>query len=402
MKRGRFPAAYWWVWAGSLVNYAGSFVVPFFAYYLTGRQGFGPAQVGLVATLYGAGGVASTVAAGVAADRFGRRPTLLVAQLAAAAATLAVGFADGLPLIAVLAFVLGFTAFGAAPVLSALVADVVPEQDRKRAYALHYWAVNLGFAAAPVLAGLLAGHDYRWLFAGDALTTALCAVLIAWRVPEVRATNAEEKEAASGPGLLHAVRDRALITLLLTVFGIVVVYTQYQVTQPIAMREAGLSPAVYGLVSAVNGAVIVVFQPLVARLAERCDDSRLLAAGALLLGVGMASTAFAHSAAGFAACVAVWTLGEAIAMPTSNAVVARLAPPGLQGRYQGLYAMTWALAAVAAPLAGGWTFGCFGGAPVWAGCLVLGTLAAGGAVVLGRGAERPVPTAETLTLGARN
>ncbi|MFF4406141.1 MDR family MFS transporter [Streptomyces sp. NPDC001404] len=390
------------MWAGSLVNHAGSFVVPFFAYYLTGRQGFGPAQVGLVATLYGAGGVASTVAAGVAADRFGRRPTLLVAQLAAAATTLAVGFADGLPLIAVLAFVLGFTAFGAAPVLSALVADVVPEQDRKRAYALHYWAVNLGFAAAPVLAGLLAGHDYRWLFAGDALTTALCAVLIAWRVPEVRATNAEEKEAASGPGLLHAVRDRALITLLLTVFGIVVVYTQYQVTQPIAMRAAGLSPAVYGLVSAVNGAVIVVFQPLVARLSERCDDGRLLAAGALLLGVGMASTAFAHSAAGFAACVAVWTLGEAIAMPTSNAVVARLAPPGLQGRYQGLYAMTWALAAVAAPLAGGWTFGRFGGAPVWAGCLVLGTLAAGGAVVLGRGAERPVPTAETLTLGARN
>lgn len=144
----------------------------------------------------------------------------------------------------------------------------------------------------------------------------------------------------------------------------------------------------YGLVSAVNGSVIVVFQPLVARLAERCDDSRLLAAGALLLGAGMASTAFAHSAAAFAACVAVWTLGEAIAMPTSNAVVARLAPPGLQGRYQGLYAMAWALAAVAAPLAGGWTYGRFGGAPVWAGCLALGVVAATGAGVLGRALRR--------------
>ncbi|GHF38530.1 MFS transporter [Streptomyces morookaense] len=382
MGRGRFPAAYWWVWTGSLINHAGAFVVPFFAYYLTGRQGFGPAQVGLVATLYGAGGVASTVAAGAAADRFGRRPTLLVSQLAAAATTLAVGLADGFGSIAVLAFILGFTSYGAAPVLSALVADVVPEPDRKRAYALHYWAVNLGFAAAPVLAGLLAGHDYRWLFAGDALTTALCAVLIAWRVPEVRTANAGTAEPTSGAGLLHALRDRALLTLLPAVFAMVLVYTQYQVTQPLAMRAAGLSPAVYGLVSAVNGAVIVVFQPLVARLADRCDDARLLAAGALLLGAGMASTAFDHSAAAFAVSVAVWTLGEAIAMPTSNAVVSRLAPPGLQGRYQGLYAMTWALAAVAAPLAGGWTFSRFGAAPVWAGCLVLGALAAGGAVVL--------------------
>ncbi|MEU7166177.1 MFS transporter [Streptomyces morookaense] len=201
---------------------------------------------------------------------------------------MAVGLADGFGPIAVLAFIPGFTSYGAAPVLSALVADVVPEP----------------------------------------------------------------------------------------------LYTQYQVTRPLAMRAAGLSPAVYGLVSAVNGAVIVVIQPLVARLAEPCDDARLLAAGALLLGAGMASTAFDHSAAAFAASVAVWTLGEAIAMPTSNAVVSRLAPPGLQGRYQGLFAMAWALAAVAAPLAGGWTFSRFGGAPVRAGCLVLGALAAGGAAVL--------------------
>ncbi|MEU8968261.1 MFS transporter [Streptomyces monashensis] len=143
----------WWVWGGSLINHAGSFVIPFFAYYLTSQHHFGPVQVGFVAMLYGAGGVMSTVVAGVAADRLGRRPTLLVSQLVAAATMLGLGFADNTRLIAVLAFVLGCASYAAGPVLSAIIADVVPVDDRKRAYAIHYWAVNLGFAIAPVLAG---------------------------------------------------------------------------------------------------------------------------------------------------------------------------------------------------------------------------------------------------------
>ncbi|GHF69356.1 MFS transporter [Streptomyces mashuensis] len=387
MKLGRFPAAYWWVWAGSLVNHAGSFVIPFFAYYLTSKQGFTPLQVGLVATLYGAGGVLSTVVAGVAADRIGRRPTLLVSQAGAAGAMLALGFAHHVALIDVLAFVLGFTSYAAGPVFSAMIADVVPEEDRKTAYAVHYWAVNLGFAAAPVLAGLMAGSGYVWLFVGDAATTAACAVLIAWRVPEHRpgqdGADADGEQAQGGLG--SVLKDHVFTALLLITLGVVVIYTQYQVTQPIAMQEAGLSPRMYGLVSAVNGALVVVIQLPVTRLVDRYHDDLLLAGGALLLGAGMALTAFAHGPAMFAASIAVWTLGEAVVMPTSAAVVSKLAPAHLQGRYQGLYGMAYALAAVIGPLTGGWAFGHLGGGAVWTGCLVLGVASAAGALLVGRG-----------------
>ena len=44
------------------------------------------------------------------------------------------------------------------PAFSAIVTDLVPTPDRARAFALNYWAVNLGFAAAAILGGLLASN----------------------------------------------------------------------------------------------------------------------------------------------------------------------------------------------------------------------------------------------------
>ena len=49
-----------------------------------------------------------------------------------------------------------------------------------------------------------------------------------------------------------------------------------------------------------------------------------------------------------------WTLGEIATLPMFSSVVADLAPRGMRGRYQGVYAATsWGLASFAGPLAGG-------------------------------------------------
>ena len=37
-----------------------------------------------------------------------------------------------------------------------MMIDVVPERDRMRAFSLNYWAINLGFACAAILAGFAA------------------------------------------------------------------------------------------------------------------------------------------------------------------------------------------------------------------------------------------------------
>ena len=45
---GGLPTTFWWLWAGTLVNRAGAFVLPFLAFYLTDELDLTPAFVGLV------------------------------------------------------------------------------------------------------------------------------------------------------------------------------------------------------------------------------------------------------------------------------------------------------------------------------------------------------------------
>lgn len=62
---GGLPAAFWYLWAGTLINRLGSFVLIFLAIYLTKGRGFSDAQAGLVLGLAGAGGAVGTLSGGV-------------------------------------------------------------------------------------------------------------------------------------------------------------------------------------------------------------------------------------------------------------------------------------------------------------------------------------------------
>ena len=70
------------------------------------------------------------------------------------------------------------------PASSAAVADIIDPADRPRAFAIIYWAVNLGVSVSGVLGGLLAVHGWWILFALDAATSVVFALLIARGVPE--------------------------------------------------------------------------------------------------------------------------------------------------------------------------------------------------------------------------
>ena len=78
------PREFWWLWSGTLVNRAGAFVLPFLAIYLTRSLGYSTAFAGLVLGAVGLGSMGASIAAGVLADRWGRRPVLLWSQVATA------------------------------------------------------------------------------------------------------------------------------------------------------------------------------------------------------------------------------------------------------------------------------------------------------------------------------
>jgi len=369
---------------GTLVNRAGTFVQPFLVLYLTIERGFSASQAGLVVAAAGFGGMFSQLVGGWCTDHVGRRPTLLAGLVLSATALVCLGLARGTVAIMVAAALEGLFGDMYRPASQALIADVLPPEQRPYAFSLTFWAVNLGFSIAAVSAGFVAEHGYWILFAVDALTSLLYAgvVLVGIRRDPPRVVHEGD---GAAPGFATALRDATFMVLVgLTVLQ-AIAYFQCFLVLPLAMVEVGLGPSVYGIVAATNGLVIVLLQPLAARFTARYDPSRLLAASLLLCGIGFWLMSFATTAAGFIACTVVWTLGEIGSAGLLPAIVTDLAAPSARGRYLGLFGTSFGVAAFLAPLVGPPLYQAAGASWVWVMSFALFAVAAGGNLAL-RGA----------------
>ena len=389
------PREFWWLWTSTLVNRLGAFVSTFMALYLTLDRGYSATYAGLVASLYGLGGVVSSIGSGVLTDRIGRRPTLLIAQSSTAASVALLGFMHHPVAIAAVACLVGAASNASRPAVQAMMADIVRPEDRVRAFSLNYWAINLGFAISSMAAGFIAEVSYRAGFLLEAGMTAVCAVVVFLRLPESRPTVATDggKGAADSVGLGTVLRDGRFMSVVGLSFLVAVVFQQGSVGLPVAMGEAGFTPADYGTAIAVNGFLIVALQIPVTRLIEHRDAKRLLVVSSILAGYGFGLTAFAGSVGVFALTVCVWTLGEMINAPTQTGLVVRLSPVQGRGRYQGMYTLSWAVAALIAPLMSGFVIDRLGAEWLWGMCAVVGTGAAVGYGALMRGLPASGPAA---------
>lgn len=383
-----FPATFWWVWVATLVNRLGGFVVAFLALYLTLERHSSASFVGLAIALYGLGGVLGNLVGGVLSDRLGRKVTFLMAQVATAVTTIALGHSQAPVTIAAVAFAVGMASNGSRPAISAIIADVIPPSDRARAFALNFWAINLGFGISAALAGLVAEHSFLPLFYGEAAASLLTAAAILLRVPETR-PDAGPSTVGGAAALLEAprhsiagvLRDRPFMSLVVISWAVCLCFHQANSTLAFRMGQHGFTPAQYGLTVSVNGIVVVLLQLPMTRLMQGVDRRVVLMLASVLVGGGFGLVAFASTLPFYAGTVVVWTLGEILLTPTAMAVASDMAPAAARGRYLGIYALAYAGAAFAGPVLGGALTDWFGDGSVWAGCALVGVL---GAIGYGR------------------
>lgn len=390
---GGLPGQFWSLWAAELVNRAGGYVVVLLAFYLTQERGLSATLAGLIIGLYGAGGGIGVLLGGVLADRIGRRPTLLIAFLGAAATLVVLGFVRDVVALAALFLLFGLMHRLSTPALGAMITDLMPPIDRLRAFSLRYWAINVGFTLSALLAGLLAEVDYLLIFLIDGATSAIAGVVVFLTVRETR-PKAPSTTATTAPGgqgsILTALRDVNFMVLTGLAVLTALVLIQFSSTLPIAMQRDGLSPATFGLVMAVNGVMIGLGQLLVPQLIRNHSMSRVMALASLVIGVGYGLNTFASTAWLYAAAIVVWTVGEMLDQPAASTMVAGLSPAAIRGRYQGVYLVSSSVAAFIAPLLGGWVLDEFGSTVLWLSSFVICALAAVGHLVARRPRERRI------------
>jgi len=360
------------LFAGIFINRFGGFVTFFLILYLT-RRGFSPAQAGLAVGAFGAGSVLSNPVSGSLADRIGRRETLMVASVAAAVSTMALGFATSLPVVIVLAGATGLAnQLFRAPAF-ALVADLVPPEGQMAAVGINRLAVNAGFAAGPAVAGLLADHSFILVFVGDAATSLVFGLIAMLWLP--RGAPFRSVPQKRGDSLRVIGADRSFLLFCLASLMMSAVYIQTTTAFPLWVHQNGFNNTTYGLLLGLNGAIVVALELALISVTQRIAIRQTMVAGYLLMGLGFAATGLAHSLIPIAITVFVWTLGEMIGFPPGNVWVANVSPQHMRGRYQGVFGMFVASGATLGPGVGGLVFQ---RSPIalWIGCGVVGTLAA--------------------------
>jgi MFS family permease len=385
------PRSAWVLFAGTFVNRLGTFVLPFITLYLTGN-GFSAPQAGLAIGAYGLGGLIAQIVGGLLADRIGRRNAIALSMFSSGALTLALWQARSLALIVLLMFAIGTMAELHRPAAGALIADLLPSEQRVTAYTLFRLAINVGWAGGLALGGLLAERSFDVVFVGDAATSIAFGVISLAALPHgTRTKRREETHLATARASILA--DRGFLLFLAAVLITGAVYSQNVSTMPLHIREAGFSPSTYGLLQSLNGVIVVLFELPVISWTQRHDRFRVVALGELLIGLAFATLLFADTLPLLVGMIVVWTVGEMIESPVASAIVADRAPTHARGRYQSAFGSMFGFAWIVGPLLGTLVYSVDRTA-LWLSCGVLGLVAAALSLAAGR---RPAPVLEGPT-----
>jgi MFS family permease len=377
------PADLWILALVSLVNRAGSMVLPFLSLYLISVRGFTAIEAGQILSLYGVGSILGSLVGGWLSDRLGPRRAQQVSLSLSGVGFLVLGHLESRAAISFGILVTSTIVDSFRPASMSLIAERAPEKLRMRAFALLRLALNLGIGIAPAVGGLLALYSYQLLFAVDALTCWAAAALLSLpllaRGTPKAGTYTERQLAAP----LSPLRDRPFLGLLLAVVVLAASLFQFFSTFPLHLRETiGLRENAIGLIFALNPLLIVLFEMVLIRAVEKVDNFRLVALGSFLLCVGFGLLPLGKSVAFICFTVVIWTVGEMLCLPVINSIVAERAPASSRGRYMGAYTMAFSLGLVFAPSLGMYLWEAYGWQTVWFAIGLAGIPLAGGVLLL--------------------
>ena len=373
------PGAVWLLSVVAFINRAGTMVFPFLSLYMTDALGFEVTTAGQVLSVYGMGAIVGGIGGGWLVDRIGSARTQLWSLLLAGVVFMALVplkspwlFIPGLALLSV-------TAESFRPAAMAGITEYSVGTDAARSFGLLRLAVNLGMAIGPALGGLLAAVAYHWLFIADGLTCWFAFVLLWFGMRRMApppsgaaeegsgtGDSAADSTAAEAPADGSPWRDPGFLFLLFLSLVYASLLFQIFSTMPVYLRDVlGMSEGRIGAVLAFNALLIVALEMVLTHELRNVDHLRLIGAGLLLTGLGLGLLAFGSSLAWVCVTVVVWTFGEMLMLPFSNALIARRAGAKNRGRYMGLYTSTWSVAFVIAPLGGTLIYERFGPDILW-------------------------------------
>lgn len=389
-----YPRQFWvLVGAAFIDRLGGALLFPFFTLYLTRKFMIGMTQVGVIFGVFAISSFFGSMIGGALTDRLGRKSILIFGLVMSALSSVLMGVIDALPLFIVVALVVGILSETGGPAQQALVADLLPEKQRASGFGIIRVAFNLAVTIGPVIGGFLATRSYLLLFITDAVTSIITAVIAYFALHETRQKpELDAPEQSMGEtfrGYFKVLRDTAYIWFLLASILMVLVYLQMNTTLAVYLRDIhNVSEQGFGYILSLNAGMVVLFQFSVTRWVNRYNPLMVMTVGTFLYAIGFVMYGFVGAYSLFLVAMVIITIGEMMVSPVGQAIVARLAPEDMRGRYMAVFGFSWLIPIAIGPFLAGLVMDYWNPDWVWYLAGIIGVLATGAYYWLGWQAER--------------
>ena len=350
------PKALWLLVIGMMVNVTGSsFLWPLNTIYIHDHLGKSLSVAGIVLMLNAAASVLGNLSGGILHDKIGGYRTIMLGTGITVSALLGLTLWHGWPNYVVFLTIIGLGSGMIFPPIYAMAGSVWKEGGRKSFNAV-YVAQNVGVAVGSALGGLVASFSFEYIFAANLLMFVIFLLIAGFGY---RRMPADDVAAASVIQEHGPIKNKSKYIALLMVCAAYLLcwvgYVQWQSTIATYTQSINISLKQYSVLWTINGALIVLAQPLIAPIIRKFGNNLKgqIITGIVIFMGSFALAGIAHDFRGFAAAMVILTIGEMLVWPAVPTIADQLAPKGKNGFYQGIVNSTATGGRMVGPLLGG-------------------------------------------------
>jgi MFS family permease len=350
------PRALWLLIIGMAVNVTGSsFLWPLNTIYIHEHLGKSLSVAGIVLMLNSAASVIGNLFGGSLFDKIGGYKSIILGIGITIIALIGLTLWPGWPQYIFFLTVVGFGSGIVFPAMYAMAGSVWKEGGRKAFNAI-YVAQNLGVAVGAALGGLVASYSFQLIFMANAAMYFIFMLIAVFGYRSIDTRAAMQTNILQENGMVKS-RTKLAALLILAIGYLLcwVGYVQWQTTIAAYTQELNISLNQYSILWTINGALIVLGQPVVNKLIKPFQSKLKLqiVLGMVIFMVSYAVAAGAQQFTGFVAGMVILTIGEMLIWPAVPTIANDLAPKGREGFYQGIVNSTATGGRMVGPLMGG-------------------------------------------------
>ena len=327
-------------------------VLPVLTLYGQNLSGATAQTLGIALGIYGVTQALLQIPFGMASDRFGRKPLMVIGLSIFLVGSVLAAMSDN-----VMALIIGRALQGAGAISSvvlALLADYTREDQRSKAMAIVGAVIGSSFVLAVMIGPWIAGFGgISGLFWFTAVLAAVGLIIVGW-LPKVPAAQIHEERQFHVSQLWNVLRDQNVTALSLGIFMMHMTMTALFVALPVVLVARGFDADGLGTIYA--PVMIIAFlgmAPMMMASEKRNAQLTFLRVSSVLMGLALLLLLGFENGPASAVALLIFFVGFNFMEATLPSLLSRKAEVATRGTAMGVFSTAQFLGAAAGGVVGG-------------------------------------------------